>query len=101
MKKQIFNLSKGVLSVLLWTLSLCLYAQGITVRGVVTDTQGEPLVGVTVQVEGTSTGTVTDMDGNFVLQNVPSNATLEVSYVGMTTQVVSLNPHCSTIINRS
>lgn len=95
MKKQIFNLSKGVLSVLLWTLSLCLYAQGITVRGVVTDTQGEPLVGVTVQVEGTSTGTVTDMDGNFVLQNVPSNATLEVSYVGMTTQVVSLNGRTS------
>ncbi len=98
MKKQIFNLSKGVLSVLLWTLSLCLYAQGITVRGVVTDTQGEPLVGVTVQVEGASTGTVTDMDGNFVLQNVPSNATLEVSYVGMTTQVVSLNGRTSVSI---
>ncbi|OJV86519.1 MAG: SusC/RagA family TonB-linked outer membrane protein [Bacteroidia bacterium 44-10] len=91
MKKQVFNLSKGVVFILMWTLSLCLYAQGITVRGVVTDTKGEPLVGVTVQVEGTSTGTITDMDGNFTLQNVSSTATLEVSYVGMKTQVISLN----------
>ncbi|SFL50796.1 SusC/RagA family TonB-linked outer membrane protein [Proteiniphilum acetatigenes] len=98
MKKQIFNLSNGVLFVLMWTLSLCLYAQGITVRGVVTDTKGEPLIGVTVQVEGTSTGTVTDIDGNFTLQNVPSNATLEVSYVGMTTQVVALNGRTSVSI---
>ena len=91
MKKQVFNLSKGVVFILMWTLSLCLYAQGITVRGVVTDTKGEPLIGVTVQVEGTSTGTITDMDGNFTLQNVSSTATLEVSYVGMKTQVISLN----------
>ncbi len=41
MEKQIFNLSKGFLFVLMWTLSLCLYAQGTTVRGVVTDTKGE------------------------------------------------------------
>ena len=91
MKKQVFNLSKGVVFILMWTLSLCLYAQGITVRGVVADNQGEPLIGVTVQVEGTSTGTITDMDGNFTLQNVSSTATLEVSYVGMKTQVISLN----------
>jgi len=95
MKKQIFNLSKGFLFLLMWTLSLCLYAQELTVRGVVVDTKGEPLVGATVQVEGTYTGTVTDMDGNFILQNVPSNATLEVSYVGMRTQIVPLNGRTS------
>ena len=91
MEKQVVNFSKGILFLLMWTLSLCLYAQEITVRGVVTDSNGEPLIGVTVQVEGTSIGTVTDMDGNFALQKVPSNATLEISYVGMTTQVVALN----------
>lgn len=75
----------------MWLFSLCLLAQNITVRGSVTDTSGEPLIGVTVQVKGTSVGTVTDIDGTFILSNVPSSATLEISYVGMASQSVAVN----------
>lgn len=52
------------------------------VSGNVVDFMGEPLIGVTISVKGTSTGTVTDIDGNYNLQNVPANATLVFSYVG-------------------
>ena len=55
------------------------------VNGNVTDSQGEPLIGVTVAIKGMSTGTVTDFDGNYTLANVPENATLVFSYVGFTT----------------
>jgi hypothetical protein len=68
-----------------------MYAQDITVRGTVTDVSDEPLIGVTVQVEGESTGTVTDLDGRFTLLNVPSSATLVVTYVGMQPQTIPLN----------
>ncbi len=55
------------------------------VSGNVVDSQGEPLIGVTVAIKGTSTGTVTDFDGNYTLSNVPESATLVFSYVGFTT----------------
>ena len=73
------------------TFSLSMYAQNITVNGVVEDAAGIPLIGVTVQVEGESIGTVTDLDGNFTLLNVPTNATLLVTYVGMQSQTIQLN----------
>lgn len=76
---------------LLCASSLPLFAQNITVRGGVSDIHGDPLIGVTVQVQGTAIGTVTDIGGQFSLPNVPPNATLEVSYVGMTTQTIALN----------
>lgn len=91
MKGEISKLMRGILFTFLWTLSLCVLAQNNTVRGTVTDANGEPLIGVTIQVQGTSNGTVTDMDGNFVLQNVSPNATLTVSYVGMQSQKIALN----------
>src|SRR5690554_204674 len=91
MKIKIFNLLKGICFALLCTFSLSVFAQNITVRGTVSDASGEPLIGVTVQVEGESTGTVTDLDGRFTLTNVPSNATLLVTYVGMQPQSIKLN----------
>lgn len=91
MKRKILNLTKGILSVLIWTISVSTFAQNITVKGTVTDQSGEALIGVTVQVQGTTTGTITDMDGNFVLPNVPSNSTLEVSYVGMLPQTIAVS----------
>ena len=95
MKKQIFNLLKGFFFVLFWTSSVCLFAQGVSVKGRVTDITDVPLTGVSIRVEGTTIGTVTDLDGNFILQNVPSNSNIEVSYVGMTTQVIPLNGRTS------
>jgi TonB-linked SusC/RagA family outer membrane protein len=56
-------------------------AKTIKVSGQVVDQSGESLIGATVRVKGTQGGSVTDMDGNFTL-DVPSNATLTVSYVG-------------------
>lgn len=91
MKNKTLSLVKGMLLTLMLAVSLCLSAQNTTVRGSVVDSGDEPLIGVTVQVAGTSIGTVTDIDGNFVLSNVLANAVLEISYVGMQTQRVSLN----------
>ncbi len=91
MREKILNLSKGIMFMLLWTFSLTVLAQNISVRGSVTDQGNEPLIGATVQVHGTTIGTVTDMDGNYVLSGVPAGATLVISYVGMNSQTIELN----------
>ncbi len=91
MKRKCSNLSRGILLTLLGMVSFCLYAQNVTLKGTVADAQGEPLIGVTVQVQGTTNGTITDMNGNFTLSNVPSDAMIEVSYVGMRSQSIALN----------
>ena len=62
----------------------------INVSGSVTDVNGEPLIGVNILVEGTSTGTVTDYDGNFQLR-VPADAVLNISYIGYQPQQVAVN----------
>ena len=89
MQKQLFSMMLG-LSIMGGGLSVCptpLMAavahapQTITVKGQVVDQNGEPLVGATVKVKDSSTGAVTDIDGNFQI-SVPSNAVLVVSYVG-------------------
>lgn len=56
----------------------------INVQGTVVDVNGEPIIGATVKVKGTAQGTITDIDGVFLIQ-VPTNATLEISYIGYTT----------------
>ncbi len=91
MKRRKFNLMKGMIFIAVWIISLGMFAQNITVSGVVRDSDGESLVGVTVQVQGTSVGTVTDADGRYELTNIPSNAILEVSYVGMRTEVIPVS----------
>lgn len=62
-------------------LSIGAFAQQIAVKGHVKDTTGEPVVGANVLVKGTTNGTITDFDGNFML-NVPKDAILSVSFVG-------------------
>lgn len=57
----------------------------ITIKGTVRDNSGEPVVGANVKESGTANGTITDMDGNFTL-SVPTGRTIEVSYLGYTTQ---------------
>ncbi len=61
-----------------------------TVTGKVTDQNGEPLPGTTVMVKGTAQGTITDADGNYSLSNVPDDATLVFSFVGMETQEINV-----------
>ena len=62
-------------------------AVNVTVKGKVVDANGEPLIGVSILVKGTSNGTVTDIDGNFSIEAV-KGATLEISYIGYTTQSI-------------
>ena len=91
MKRKVSNLLRGICLILMSTISFIMTAQNVTVRGSVSDVTGEPLVGVTVQVQGTAIGTVTDLDGKFTLPNVPPNTNLEISYVGMRPQIIPLN----------
>ena len=63
------------------------WAQGIAVKGTVTDSNGEPLIGASVVIKGnTSVGTVTDFDGNFALSVPSESSTIVISYVGMNTK---------------
>lgn len=61
-----------------------------TISGTVTDKAGLPLPGVTVLVNGTTNGTVTNMDGKYTITNVDENASLQFSYIGMLAQVVKV-----------
>lgn len=61
------------------------------VEGQVKDTKGEPLIGASVMIEGTSTGTITDFDGHFSLSNVAASARIVVSYVGYQTQTIPVD----------
>lgn len=61
-----------------------------TVKGVVRDSKGEPIIGANVVVKGSTTGTVTDADGAFTFE-VPSGATLQISYIGYLTTEVTAN----------
>ena len=66
-------------------------AQELTVTGTVTDSTEEPMIGATVQIDGTKNVVVTDLDGNFTLKNVAPNATLVVSYIGYKTEKIAVN----------
>ena len=57
------------------------------VTGTVKDTNGDPVIGATVMEKGTKNGTVTDYNGNFVLETAP-DAQLDISYIGFKTQTV-------------
>ena len=61
----------------------------ITVKGNVSDSSNEPLVGATVRVKGQSNGVMTDIDGNFSI-SAPANGTIVVTYVGMTTKEIAV-----------
>ncbi len=68
--------------------SFQLSQQKTTITGKITDSTSQPLPGVTVLVKGTSQGVVTDIDGNYSLANVPGDATLVFSFIGMKTQEI-------------
>ncbi|MFY9172426.1 MAG: carboxypeptidase-like regulatory domain-containing protein, partial [Petrimonas mucosa] len=67
------------------------------VRGTVVDETGEPVIGATIQIKGTSQGTVSDIDGNFTL-SAPAGGTLIVSYVGMQTQEIPVSANVNAIL---
>lgn len=65
-------------------------AADVSVSGTVTDDDGEPIPGVNIAIMGTTTGTITDMDGHYNL-SAPENATLVFSFIGFTTQQIAID----------
>lgn len=75
------------LFVLQSTLSL---AQNRTVTGVVVDEKDEPIIGANVTVKGTSKGTITDLDGKFVISLPRNIKELEISFIGFNTKIIPI-----------
>ena len=75
---------------LIWMFATELYAQNVTVSGIVKDPTGEPVIGASVTVKGTNMGTVTNIDGQYTLQ-CPAKGTLVFSYLGMKPKTVDIN----------
>lgn len=85
MKKKIEKATRPLrrLLFLTWTFCLCfgVFAQTRTVSGIVTDESGEPIIGVSVLVKGTTNGSITDINGNFSISAAPGNVLL-LKYLG-------------------
>ena len=69
--------------------------QGRTVTGKIIDDTGEPLIGVSVLVKGTTVGTITDFDGNYSLEVPSGRHILVISYIGYVTQEISVGDRSS------
>ena len=67
------------------------YAQQVTVSGTVKDSAGDPVAGAGVIEEGTTNGTITDVDGRYSLEVSASDASLTFSFIGMKTQIIPLS----------
>jgi len=92
MLKKFFTSTAMLMLLLIWGISTAM-AQSGTVQGTIVDaSDGSPLPGATVLVKGTTTGTVTDMNGKYSIQ-VKGNATLVFSYVGYVAQEVVVQPN--------
>ena len=85
--KSISWLKNLFLTVCLLQATMPAFSQTKTVTGTVTDVLGEPLIGASVLVQGTSNGVITNIDGKYSIQVTPEN-TLEFSYVGMQKQAI-------------
>ena len=83
--KKLFVVLSFVLSVLV------IFAQNVkTIKGNVVDSKNESVPGVNVLIKGTTQGTVTDSNGNYTLSNIPENAILQFSFVGMKMQEINV-----------
>lgn len=87
--KRALRLKKLFLTACFLLIGTAAFSQEHTVTGVVTDSFKEPLIGVSIVVQGTNTGVVTGLDGDYSIQ-VPADATLEFSYVGMEKQSIKV-----------
>lgn len=96
MKNDTTILTKGVFLFFFMFLFHMGYSQNqLVISGTVTDSDGAPLPGANILVANSSLGTSADIDGSFTLNNVPSNALLNVSYLGYKTQNISVNNRSS------
>lgn len=90
LKCRLMKSSKSLLILMFFMLCALSASAQKTVKGTVSDAAGEPLIGVNVIVKGTTTGTVTDVDGNYNLQVPGNNAVLVFSYIGYKTVEVQV-----------
>lgn len=88
---------------ILFVLGQCLFiwAQDQLISGTVTDIDGEPLIGASILVKGTSNGTITDVNGRFSGLNAPMNSTLVVTYIGYEAKEVTVNNRVMNIVLRT
>ena len=67
-----------------------LLAQNKTIRGTIVDSFSEPIIGASAHVKGTYIGTISDLNGNYTLENVPEDAVITFSYIGMIPQEIAV-----------
>ena len=92
MRKNYHFKMRGIFTLVLCLFASIVFAQNITVQGIVTDADKEPIIGATVVVKGDALhGAATDINGKYTLTNVARNATLQVSFVGMKAQEIAVN----------
>lgn len=91
-KRKMLLILLGLLPAIMLLFSSTVMAQTLSISGKVTDKNSQdPVIGASVLIEGTTLGTITDVDGHFTLSNVPSKGTLVVSYIGYATQKLPVN----------
>ena len=64
--------------------------QTVPVKGLVTDATGEPIIGANVLVKGTGNGVISDVNGNFTLNNVRVGSVINISYIGYLEQEIKM-----------
>ncbi|MDD6891681.1 MAG: TonB-dependent receptor [Bacteroidales bacterium] len=73
------------------TLASAVVQQNSTCKGIVKDAKGEPVIGASIVVKGTTNGTITGIDGDFTLTNVAKGSTIQISYIGYVSQEIKFN----------
>ena len=73
------------------TLASAVVQQNSTCKGIVKDAKGEPVIGASIVVKGTTNGTITGFDGDFTLTNVAKGSTIQISYIGFVSQEIKFN----------
>jgi len=85
-------MNKLIINILITFFPLVMLSQETSIKGMVTEKSGEPLIGVTILIKGTSIGATTDFDGNFIIDTINmSSGTLEFSYLGFATKEVKFD----------
>ena len=83
-------LSKQMIIIVFLSAIPCMvFSQTKNITGKIVDEKSDPIIGATVKVKGTSMGTISDIDGNFRLSDVPENGTLQISYIGYQSAEIS------------
>ena len=88
-KQYLFFITRtNLISILLVLFTTQLFAQNMTITGVVKDQSGEPLIGVNVMEKGTTNGSITDIDGKYSVSTTGKKPILVFSYIGYVSQEV-------------